>query len=220
MRRKDASRLRIAVLGTGPIGRAVGSCWAAAGHDVTFGSRTPATHAALASDVGLAVSVGTWSEAVAGADVVLLAVAHAGVEDALNAVASELKDTVLVDATNPMGLDPSGRIVSTLPAGLTQGSWTAQRLPGVRVVRAFSHVMDELLSSRGRRQPHFWGMAVAGDDQQALRTTVDLVQETGFTPVVIGGLAQSAPLDPGGALFPHLLTPEDLRVAATSPQVA
>lgn len=211
---RPSDRLSIAVIGTGPIGRAAGARWVAAGHDVAFGSRDPKAQASLASAVGSPVSVGTWAEAIAGADVVLLAVAYAGVPDVLKAVADQLVGKILIDATNPMGLDDAGRIVSTLPPGVTQGSWTAKRLPGARVIRAFSHVMDELLASRGRLQPLFWGMAVAGDDEEALQIACGLVRETGFRPVVIGGLLQSAPLDPGGPLFPHLYTPEDLRFAA------
>lgn len=49
----------------------------------------------------------------------------------------------------------------------------------------------------------------------ALSLTADLVRDTGFAPVLIGSLANSAALEPEGALFPHVVTAADLRVALT-----
>ncbi len=66
--------------------------------------------------------------------------------------------------------------------------------------------MDESLAYRGLRQPGFWAIAVAGDDPEANKIVHDLVRATGFVPVHIGTLAESAPLDPGGVIFPHMFT--------------
>ena len=87
----------------------------------------------------------------------------------------------------------------------------AQRLPHSLVVRAFSHVMDELLVSRGSSQSGLWAMAIAGDDPVAKQIVGALVRDAGFVPVDIGTLAESLPLDPGGALFPHMFTEADMR---------
>lgn len=210
--------LRLAVLGTGPVGRAVGRSWVQAGHDVAFGSRRPDQLAALVAELGPRASAGSWREATANRDAVLLAVAYDGVPAVLDAVADLLHDAVLVDATNPMALDADGRIASTL--NTTQGTWTAQRVPATRVVRAFSHVMDELLASRGRLQPLLWGMAVAGDDPSAVELVSRLVRDVGFTPVPVGRLAESYVLDPGGVLFPHLRTPADTRDTVSAARLA
>lgn len=40
----------------------------------------------------------------------------------------------------------------------------------------------------------------------------ELVSNTGFVPVDIGLLADSAPLDPGGILFPHVFTVADMKL--------
>jgi predicted dinucleotide-binding enzyme len=73
--------------------------------------------------------------------------------------------------------------------------------------------MDELLWSRGTQQRHFWGMAVAGDAENAKSIVAGLVSDAGFTPIDIGTLDESLPLDPGGVLFPHMFTPADLQAA-------
>ncbi|MEE1784158.1 NAD(P)-binding domain-containing protein [Streptomyces sp. SP17BM10] len=208
------STLRIGVLGAGNIGRPIGRHWVAAGHRVTFGSRTPERLADLTASLGDRAHAATFAGAVAASDVVLLSFPHAGWADLPAAARAGMAGKIVIDATNPMALSDEGRIVSTLDPGLTQGRRTARELPDATVVRAFTHVMDELLWSRGTQQRHFWGMAYAGDDSGAKDLVAGLVRDAGFTPVDLGGLDASAPLDPGGAVFPHMFTPADLAVAA------
>ncbi len=121
---------------------------------------------------------------------------------------------IAIDATNPIGRSEDGRIISLLDPGLTQGRRTAKLLPECTVVRAYTHVLHELLWSRGTRQRMSWGMAAAGDDSEAKAVAAQLVADSGFTAVDIGGLDDSAVLDPGGALFPKMFSPTDLRRAA------
>jgi 8-hydroxy-5-deazaflavin:NADPH oxidoreductase len=205
---------RIAVLGAGQIGLPIGRHWLAAGHQVTFGSRDPQRLKPLIEPWGESASAATYAEAAANADVALLSVPFPALDDLLAELGGPLSGKVVLDATNPMGLSEQGRIISTLGDGLTQGRRTAKLLPDSAVARAFSHVMDELLWSRGSNQRHFWGMALAADDESARDAATALVHDAGFVPVDLGGLDDSAALDPGGALFPHMFTPADLRVAA------
>lgn len=206
--------LNIGVLGAGNIGRPIGRHWLAAGHKVTFGSRTPHRLTEFVDGLGPAATYATLAEAAATSDVLLLSVPYPAWDELLDTVGDKLAGKVVIDATNPMGLSSEGRIISTLEPGVTQGRRAAKHLPDARVVRAFTHVMDELLWSRGTEQRHFWGMAYAGDDIAAKELAARLVGEAGFTPVDLGGLDESSALDPGGAVFPHMFTPADLRAAA------
>lgn len=210
----EPGRHRIAVLGAGALGRPLGGLLRAAGHTVTFGSRDPESATARTG-----TPAADPATAVAAADVVVLAVPHAAVPGLLPCLAAPLSGKIVVDATNPVAHDPAGRLTSALPPGRTEGRHLAAALPGARVVRAFTHVPAELVASRGAGQPHRWAMAVAGDDPGAVTVVADLVRDAGFTPVVLGGLDDSAALDPGGALFGHLGTEADLRAAAALPSV-
>ncbi|MEV7596076.1 NAD(P)-binding domain-containing protein [Kitasatospora sp. NPDC089797] len=203
--------LKLGVLGAGQIGRPVGRHWLAAGHSVTFGSRAPERLASFVEPLGARARAATYTETARTADVVLLSVPYEAVDELLDTVGEHLTGKVVIDATNPVSLTEDGRVVSTLAAGVTQGRHASKQLPTATVVRAFTHVMDELLWSRGTRQRHFWAMAVAGDDAAAKATVSGLVHDAGFTPVDLGGLDQSAPLDPGGVLFPHMFTPGEMR---------
>lgn len=205
---------RLGVLGAGRVGLPVGRHWTAAGHQVTFGSRTPGQLAQSVQALAPAARTGSLADAVDASDILLLSVPYPAWDELLETVGDRLTGKVVIDATNPMGLSGDGRIISTLGPGVTQGRQAAKLLPGCTVVRAFTHVMDELLWSRGTQQRHFWGMGYAGDQAEAKAVAAGLVSDAGFTPVDLGGLDDSAALDPGGALFPHLFTPADLRAAA------
>jgi predicted dinucleotide-binding enzyme len=75
--------MRIAVIGAGNIGATLARKWSAAGHAVVFGVRDPSAEKprALASELGGSVAVP--SEAAQGADVVVLAIPGAVVDETL-----------------------------------------------------------------------------------------------------------------------------------------
>ena len=140
----------------------------------------------------------------------LLSVPAGAVDELLEEVRPLLACKVVIDATNPIEITPEGRIASPL-GEVPAGTEMAKKLPDTTVVRAFTHVMDELLELRGAHQPLRWAIAIAGDDAGATELVGQLVRDTGFTPVDVGGLADSGPLDPGGALFVAMFTEADMR---------
>jgi predicted dinucleotide-binding enzyme len=200
---------RIAIVGYGPIGRHLTVLLQDKGHDVVVGVRHP--ERLVTGRVPSNVEYLDWRSAVDGASIVVLAVPHDAVDDIAANWPADGAARIIVDPTNPVALSPDGHIVSGLAGTDTVGSRLAKLLPSVTVVRAFTHVMEELLAVRGRRQPGLWAMAIAGDDSEAKETVGELVTATGFVPVDLGGLADSAPLDPGGVLFPQMFTVADMK---------
>lgn len=211
----ESGRRNLGILGAGRIGQAVGGHWIRAGHEVSFGSRTPDKLQPFIEGLGPRAYAKTFSDA-AKSDIILLSVPYEAVDEVVEGVRVPLTEKIVIDATNPFGLSSGGRIISTLDADITAGTRMAKRLQDSIVVRAFSHVMDELLVSRGSSQPDLWAMAIAGDVPEAKNVVADLVRDTGFIPVDIGNLAGSAPLDPGGILFPNMFTESDMRAILRS----
>jgi len=76
-------------------------------------------------------------------------------------------------------------------------------LPQSKVVKAFNHLgyhdLDEAplpAGAEGRT-----GIAVAGDDEDAVEAAARIVDSLGFDPVIIGGLEHGVHLGPGAELF-------------------
>src|SRR4051812_31865897 len=88
--------MRIAIIGAGQVGTTLGQGWAAAGHEVIYGTRSGAApaHAGARGD--------SVRGAVAAAEIVALTTPWAAVPDAL-AAAGDLEGKPLIDATNPIG---------------------------------------------------------------------------------------------------------------------
>jgi predicted dinucleotide-binding enzyme len=202
---------RLGVLGSGNVGQAVGRHWVRAGHTVVFGARRPDVLRPLMDELGPAASAASLTDAAREAEVVLLAVPYAALDEMLPPLVADLAGKIVIDATNPVAASPEGRVISGLAPGTSAGVLMARRLPDSRVVRAFTHVMHELLISRGAVQPGLWAIAVAGDDADAKAVAEQLVRDVGFTPVDLGPLAGSERLDPGGPLFPQMFTAADMR---------
>ena len=103
--------MRVGILGTGDVGRALGTGFVAVGHDVKMGSRqaTNAQAAAWAAEAGARASTGSFAEAAAFGEIVVLATLGVENESALKLAGfDKLRGKVVIDATNP--LDFSGGV--------------------------------------------------------------------------------------------------------------
>ena len=203
----DKSSEAIGIIGSGPIGQGLATLWAQAGYMVQLGARSP--ESARRVSVPPSVRVVSFEEA-ARHKVAVLAVKHSVAEDVVGPLAPLLKGAMVVDVMNAAGIR-EGQIVSTLPEGRTEGQWMADMLPDSVVVRAFSHIQEELLVSRAGKNPGVWAVGYATDALEERPRIEGLLEVTGYVPVFVGTLAESSLLDPGGSVFPHLFTAGDLQ---------
>ncbi len=87
----------------------------------------------------------------------------------------------------------------------------ASLLPGSSVVRAFSHIDWDLLVTRATNEPGVWAVGYASDGDDVDKVVEVMIRDMGYVPVKVGSLAESAPIDPGGVLWPRMLTPDAMR---------
>jgi len=179
------------------IGGTLGRLWSTAGHEVRFGTRHPEELLPLTRELGAAA--GSPEEAAAFGEVVLLAVPLGAVPALGLNVAASLRNKVVLDAANAYpGRDgESARAASAHPEG--SSAWVAMHLPGAKVVKAFNTVYFKTLQERAHLDNV--GIPLASDDPEALRLTEKLVKDAGFTPVVVGGLANGKRFEPGTPVY-------------------
>jgi NADPH-dependent F420 reductase len=184
------TEMNVAIIGAGNVGRALATSFTRAGHTVTFASRDP-EHAAAAAAATGARFAKTSAEAASAGQVVVLAIPFASAED----VVAEIRDAVtgkpVVDVTNRMSFGPNG---PTIDNGDSNAERLAVWLPNAHVVKAFntllaSHQADPIAD--GATLDGF----VAGDDQGAKDTVMELVRSIGLNPVDVGPLARAQQLE-------------------------
>jgi 8-hydroxy-5-deazaflavin:NADPH oxidoreductase len=158
-------------------------------HEVTVGSRDPNRAHQTASKTGAARGA-TYAEAAADAEVVILTVPWAAIEDTLDQL-GELDQTVVVDVSFPYRK-------AEREALHNRGSSTAEqiqkRLPHARVVKGWNHVHAQHLTA-----PEVDGIAasvlITGDDPAAKQIVSTLAKDMGFHPVDIGPLKATRELE-------------------------
>jgi hypothetical protein len=186
------ARPSIAILGgTGALGMGLAARWALSGHRVIIGSRTPEKAKAAATEIASATS-GTVSgaghaEAVAAADIVVVAVPYANHEAILTEVRGAAQGKIVVDAVVPLQ-PPKVSVVHLPPEG--SAAVAAQRIlgEGIRVTSAFHNVSAGKLREPG---PIECDILVFGDDREARDAVVALVGSAGLRGVDGGALVNS-----------------------------
>src|SRR5512139_1819069 len=97
--------MKIGVLGTGDVGRALGAGFAALGHEVKIGSRNPQKPEVREwlKKVGAKASAGTFAEAAAFGEIAVLAISWTGIENAIRlASPGNFAGKAVIDVTNPL----------------------------------------------------------------------------------------------------------------------
>ncbi len=176
--------MRIAVLGTGMVGRTLAPAFQRLGHEVAVGTRDPdATRPR--EDWNLDLPLKTYGAAAEGADLVVNATHGMGSLAALGAVgADRLAGKVVLDAANP--LDGSQGFPPTLAVKDTDSlaEQIQRAFPEARVVKSLNTVNCLVMVDPSRVGAGDTTMFVAGDDPVARSTVVDLLRELGWSDVV------------------------------------
>jgi predicted dinucleotide-binding enzyme len=190
--------MKIGVIGSGKIGSSVGGKLAALGHDVTISnSRGPQTLTATAEEIG--ATAGTVEEAIADADLVVLAVPVKAVP-ALHL--DKLAGTIMIDANNYYPAR-DGVIDDLELKRKTSARWTADHAPGAHVVKVFNSIYFQHILDKGQPAGTDGRIAlpVAADDASAKQTVSALVDAIGFDPVDGGTLDESWRQEPGTPVY-------------------
>ncbi|AXO34321.1 NADPH-dependent F420 reductase [Micromonospora sp. B006] len=180
--------MEIGIIGSGHIGGTLTRRLRSLGHDVAVAnSRGPQSLADLAAETGArAVSV---EDAVQGAELVVIAIPLKAVPE----LPASLFDGKLVVDANNYYPQRDGDIAELLDRSLSSSRWTADHLKGARVVKVFNNIQAAHLMDEGKPAGTADRIAlpVAGDDADAKRIVMGLVDDLGFDPVDAGTLDES-----------------------------
>ncbi len=189
--------MKIGILGTGEVGKALGHGFVTLGHEVMMGSRLATNAKALAWAMGQGpqASAGNFTDATVFGEVVVIATLGVATEDALRMAGPDaFRGKVVVDTTNP--LDLSGGFPPKLAiSGPDSGGERVQRLlPGARVVKAFNTV-----GSAHMFRPDFPGgppdMFICGNEDGAKKKVAAILADFGWGVVDLGGIEASRYLE-------------------------
>lgn len=182
--------MKICIVGSGHIGAGLARAWARKGHTLTFGARAPTDPDLVALCTQIGASAVSVAEGPKAADVIVLALPYAALDELLGVV-GDLQGKVVIDCTNAVERG------MTLKYGHTTSSAEElqRRLPKAHVFRSFNAQGAENLAD-----PVYGGVPASnffcGDDPDGKRIVRQLVEDVGFEAIDAGPLTSARLLEP------------------------
>lgn len=207
----------IGILGAGKLGVVLSQLALKAGYKVYIaGSGDPKKIALTFQVLAPGAVVATSAEVALKSDVIILALPLGKFR---NLPRLELAGKLVIDAMNywwEVDGDRDGFI------GPTQSSSEAVQefLPDSRIVKGLNHMGYHDLhdETRPADQPTRKAIAVAGNEKQDIETVSGIINNLGFDPLYIGGLAAGQKLEPSGNAFGANESISQLRVLLKVPK--
>lgn len=210
--RQAPPRLRVGIIGAGRVGTSIARLASDVGHKVSVaGSGTPEQVRLVARFTMPGAHVGSVSEVVADADLVVVAVPLRRFSE----LETSLFDgRIVVDVMNywePL----DGYVPGFSDAELPTSEIVQRALPGARVVKTLNHIGYHELESDARPPgaADRRALAIAADDEGAARLVAGFVDSLGFDPVLAGPLRASLAMQPGTTVFEDRLDADRTRTA-------
>jgi predicted dinucleotide-binding enzyme len=172
--------MKIGMLGTGVVGRSIGTKLVSLGHEVKMGSRTPDNEAAAGwvSSAGSGASQGTFADAAAFGELVFNCTSGSASLDALRAAGAEnLAGKVLVDVSNALDFSDGPALFVTTRESL--GEQIQAAFPEARVVKTL-HTVNAAVMVDPSIVPGEHDVFVSGNDAAAKEDVTALLESFGW----------------------------------------
>jgi len=193
--------MKTAIIGLGNIGAQVANHLIAGGVQLIVADHGPTKAAEFAKGSGGKARAASVAEAIAEADIILLAVYLNAAQQLLAEHRSKLAGKIIVDPSNPIGPDGQGGFKKIIPQDQSSGEILAGLLPpGAKLVKAFGTLSAPSLKSGARHTPEPYVLFYASDDRDAGNSVAELINASGFAPLRVGGLDQSIRIEVFGEL--------------------
>ncbi|MGP8071621.1 MAG: NADPH-dependent F420 reductase [Thermoplasmata archaeon] len=180
---------KVGILGSGDVGKQLGRGFAQHGFDVMVGSRDPAKLDSWRKETQGKVSTGTFAQAAAHGDFVILALNGSGTEAAIDlAGTNNFAGKLVLDATNPLDFShgmPPGLLLGTTDS---LGERVQRMLPDAKVVKCFNTVSNvKMIDPKFKEGAP--PMLICGNDAEAKKRTEAILRELGWPGAMdVGGI--------------------------------
>ncbi len=189
--------MKVGVIGSGVVGQTLADGFLKHGHEVMRGSREPDKLGAWRSAAGAKARTGSFRDAAAFGEIVVLAVKGTAALEALRACGPVVTGKVVVDPTNPIADAPPVNGVIRFFTGPNESLLETLQAaaPTARFVKAFSCVGNALMvnpSLPGGKPTMF----ICGNDEGAKRQVTAILDQFGWETEDMGAAEAARAIEP------------------------
>jgi 8-hydroxy-5-deazaflavin:NADPH oxidoreductase len=181
--------MRIAIVGAGNVGKALSAAAVAAGHDVAVSATTKENAEEAAAAAGARAAANN-ADAVNGAEIVVLALPHAAVDEVANELGPALAGKVVVDASNPLNTT----FTDLVTVGTSSAEDLQRQLPDASVIKAFNTTFASRHGNPTEGDASLDAF-IAGDDAEAKAKVGELASSLGYRVIDAGSLRMARSLE-------------------------
>ena len=193
--------MKIGIIGAGNIGGNLTRRLTSLGHEVTVAnSRGPESLSDLVAETGAIAAVA--EEAAIDADLVIVTIPEFKVPNLKKGFLNNANvGAVVIDTGNYYPQQRDG-LISEIEGGATESRWVSNQISHP-VVKAFNGIYATNLieMARPRGATDRMALPVAGDDPDAKKVVMQLIEDLGFTAVDAGTIDESWRQQPGTPVY-------------------
>lgn len=192
---------KVAVIGLGNIGKVVASNLVKGNRPVIIASRKLEDAQALAQKLGSLATAVETVEAIKQADIVVLSVWFNTIKEFMTQYAKELKGKIIIDPSNPIAADENGGFKKIIGEKESAGQIISALVPaGAKLAKALGTLGAASLENAAFLSPEKAVLFYATDDNSINPEIEQLIADSGFDPVRVGGIDQSIRIEVFGDL--------------------
>jgi 8-hydroxy-5-deazaflavin:NADPH oxidoreductase len=196
-----SQKKKIAIIGLGNIGSAVAANLVKGKRPVIVADRTFEKAKTLTENLGSLASPSEIPAAIQGADIIILAIYFNPIKDFLNQYSEELKGKIIIDPSNPIAPAEGGGFKKIIGEKESSGELLSKLIPEeTRLAKAFGSLGAATLSGAAFQSPEKAVLFYATDDNGINNEIEELIHDSGFEPLRVGGLDQSIRIEVFGDL--------------------
>lgn len=191
--------MKIGILGSGAVGKALAIGFTAEGNEVMLGTRDPkaAKITEWLSGSGNGIKAGTFEQTAAYGEIIILCPLYRAIDDVIELAGKKnFEGKIVIDTTNPIAEEPpvNGVLKYVKTSDGSAGEHIQNLLPNAHVVKAFNSI-----GSAYMYKPKFEDgqptMFICGNNDEAKKSVTDILAAFGWDVMDSGGIEASGALE-------------------------
>ena len=195
--------MKIGIIGSGQVGRALAKAFKSEGYDVMLGTRNTSNEHVVQFNDEAKIDVGTFDETAKFGDIIVLATKGTAAEEALHLAGKEnLDGKIVIDTTNPIADSPpvNGVLHYTTSLENSMMERLQQVVPGAKFVKAFN-IVGHALMYKPKLQGGKPTMFICGNDDDAKKTVTGILDKFGWETEDFGKAESARAIEPLAILW-------------------